>query len=146
MSGRTTCLLVALVALLGAAVGCGADVVPPGPPPSFGANPDQMLTSDSGALRIAVRFAPDPPAVGSNAVELSFTDANGASLSGLGLSVVPWMPAHGHGTSVDPIVTEMIPGTFLATSVYLFMPGSWELRMTTSGSVDDTAKAAFEIP
>ena len=105
-----------------------------------------MLTSDSGALRIAVRFAPDPPAVGSNAVELSFTDANGASLSGLGLSVVPWMPAHGHGTSVDPIVTEMTPGTFVATPVYLFMPGSWELRMTTSGTVDDTAKAAFEIP
>ena len=56
------------------------------------------------------------------------------------------MPAHGHGTSVDPIVTETAPGTFVAEPLYLFMPGSWELRMTTSGSVDDTAKAAFEIP
>ena len=144
MVGRTTRLHVA--AVLAAAIGCGTEAVPPGPPPSFAANPDQMLTSDSGALRIAVRFAPDPPAVGSNAVELSFTDANGASLSGLGLSVVPWMPAHGHGTSVDPIVTEMTPGTFVASPVYLFMPGSWELRMTTSGTVDDMAKAAFEIP
>ena len=56
------------------------------------------------------------------------------------------MPAHGHGTSVDPTVTETVPGVFLATPLYLFMPGSWELRMTMSGTVDDTAKAAFEIP
>ena len=127
-------------------VACGGGAVPSGPPPSFTAAPNQTLTSASGALRVAVRFAPDPPAVGSNAVELTFTDANGAEKEGLGLSVVPWMPAHGHGTSVDPMVTETTPGTFVATPVYLFMPGSWELRITTSGTVDDTAKAAFEIP
>jgi len=134
-----------MVALLATAA-CGGEPVPPAGPVSFAADPDQMLTSDSGALHVAVRFSPHPPAVGSEAVQLSFTDASGASVSGLAVSVVPWMPAHGHGTSVDPIVTEMAPGTFVATSVYLFMPGSWELRMTTSGAVDDTAKAAFEIP
>ena len=67
-------------------------------------------------------------------------------MPGLGLEVVPWMPAHGHGTSVSPTITETAPGTFVATPLYLFMPGSWELRITTSGTVDDTAKAAFEIP
>jgi len=56
------------------------------------------------------------------------------------------MPAHGHGTSVNPTITETAPGTFLAMPLYLYMPGSWELRMTISGTVDDTAKAAFEIP
>ncbi len=139
------CLHFCLAAMT-ANVACDGGAVPSGPPPSFAADPSQTLTSDSGALRVAVRFAPDPPAVGSNAVELTFTDANGAGRSGLGLSVVPWMPAHGHGTSVDPMVTETTPGTFVAAPVYLFMPGSWELRITTSGTVDDTAKAAFEIP
>jgi hypothetical protein len=135
----------ALIVTAFAAVSCAAET-PPAPPMSFAAAPDQTLVSDTGALRIEVRFSPRPPAVGSNAVQLSFTDTSGASASGLGLVVVPWMPAHGHGTSVDPTVTETAPGTFVASPLYLFMPGSWELRMTTSGSADDTAKAAFEIP
>ena len=141
--------VVALCLFLGlgvAGLGCGDQAIPPGPPPSFAAEPDQLLASDSGALMIAVRFAPRPPAVGSNAVELSFTDPGGATMSGLGLEVVPWMPAHGHGTSVSPTIMETAPGTFVATPLYLFMPGSWELRITTSGTIDDTAKAAFEIP
>ena len=138
--------LCVFLALGVAGLGCGDQAIPPAPPPSFAADPDQLLASDSGALMIAVRFAPRPPAVGSNAVELSFTDPGGATMSGLELEVVPWMPAHGHGTSVSPTITETAPGTFVATPLYLFMPGSWELRITTSGTIDDTAKAAFEIP
>jgi hypothetical protein len=133
-------------AVLFGGAGCGADSgPPPSPPLTFSADPDQIITSDSGALTIAVRFAPDPPILGSNAAELRFTDESGATVSNLGLTVVPWMPAHGHGTSVEATVTETAPGVFVATPVYLFMPGSWELRMTITGSVDDTAKAAFEI-
>jgi hypothetical protein len=127
-------------------VACTDDAMPTTTPPSFAADPDQTLLSDSGALRIDVRFSPRPPTVGSDAVQLTFTDTNGDGMSGLSLTVVPWMPAHGHGTSVDPTVTETATGTFVAAPLYLFMPGSWELRMTTSGSVDDTAKVAFEIP
>ena len=125
---------------------CDAGGVPPAPPPSFAAEPDQVLASDLGALSIEVRFSPDPPVVGSDAAELSFIDGSGAGASGLALQVVPWMPAHGHGTSVVPTITETAPGTFLVSPLYLYMPGSWELRMTISGSVDDTAKSAFEIP
>ena len=131
---------------LAAGVGCGGGSTPAPPPLSFGAEPDQMVTSDSGALTIAVRFAPDPPTAGEDAAQLVFTDATGAPVAGLDLSVVPWMPAHGHGTSVNPTVTETEPGVFVASPLYLFMPGSWELRMTTAGTVDDTAKASFEIP
>jgi len=136
----------ACAALLAAGAGCGSDELPSGPAQSFAATPDQTVTSDTGALTVEVRFAPDPPVVGSNAVQLSFKDSGGAPAQNLALTVVPWMPAHGHGTTVEATVTETAPGIFVATPVYLFMPGSWELRMTTSGSVDDTAKAAFELP
>ena len=135
-----------IVTFVVALFGCGGETTTPAPSFTFASTPDQTLTSDSGALRIAVHFAPSPPVVGSDAVQLAFTDASGAAISGLALTVVPWMPAHGHGTSVDPTVTEMTPGTFVASPLYLSMPGSWELRMTTSGSLDDTAKASFEIP
>jgi hypothetical protein len=136
--------LVATALLAGGA--CGTDPIQSTEPPSFAADPDQVLASDSGSLTIAVRFAPAPPTVGTDAAQLSFVDGSGAAAAGLGLTVVPWMPAHGHGTSVNPTVTETAPGIFVATPLYLFMPGSWELRMTITGSVDDTAKAAFEIP
>jgi hypothetical protein len=136
----------AVIILTVANVACGSETIPTDPTPSFATDPDQSLTSDSGALRIDVRFAPAPPVVGSDAVQLSFVDASGAPMSGLDLMVIPWMPAHGHGSSVNPTVTETAPGVFVATPLYLFMPGSWELRMTTSGTVDDTAKASFEIP
>jgi hypothetical protein len=113
---------------------------------TFAADPDQTVTSDSGALTIAVRFAPRPPTTGEDAAQLTFTDPAGTAVSGLDLTVVPWMPAHGHGTSVNPTITETAPGTFVATPLYLFMPGSWELRMTTTGAIDDAATAAFELP
>ena len=144
MSARAIVLCLATALLTGAA--CGTDPIQSTEPPSFAADPAQVLASDSGSLMIVVRFAPAPPTVGTDAVQLSFVDPNGAAAAGLALTVVPWMPAHGHGTSVNPTVTETAPGTFVATPLYLFMPGSWELRMTISGSVDDTAKAAFEIP
>jgi hypothetical protein len=147
MRARAIGLFIApTLATLLAAGACGTEPAPSTSPPSFAADPDQTITSDSGSLTVAVRFSPRPPAVGTDAVELSFADASGAAPSGLALTVVPWMPAHGHGTSVNPTVTETAPGTFVAMPLYLFMPGSWELRLTISGSVDDTAKAAFEIP
>jgi hypothetical protein len=143
-------LLPAIILLLGTVglLGCGASTSAPPPDlmPSFGAAPDQTVTSASGALTIAVRFSPDPPTAGSDAAQLAFTDALGLPISGLELTVVPWMPAHGHGTSVDPGIAEMTPGVFVASPLYLFMPGSWELRMTIGGTADDTATAAFEIP
>src|SRR5690348_2631025 len=130
MSARVIWTCVAIVLLASGA--CGTDPVDMTQPPSFGADPDEVLQSDSGNLTIAIRYAPNPPTVGTDAVQLSFADANGAPATGLGLAVVPWMPAHGHGTSVNPTVTETAPGTFVATPLYLFMPGSWELRMTIS--------------
>jgi hypothetical protein len=141
---RSRAALVPAILLL-THLGCGAGTAAP-PPASFAADPDQTIASDSGALTIAVRYAPDPPTAGDDAAQLTITDASGAAVTGLDLTVVPWMPAHGHGTSVDPTVTETAPGVFLASSLYLFMPGTWELRMTIGGTVDDTAKTSFDIP
>jgi hypothetical protein len=142
---RSTAALIPAI-LLFAHLGCGAGAAPSMPPASFPADPDQTVASDSGALTVAVRYAPDPPTAGEDAAQLTFTDADGAPVTGIDLTVVPWMPAHGHGTSVDPTITETAPGVFLASPLYLFMPGTWELRMTMGGTVDDTAKASFEIP
>jgi hypothetical protein len=37
-------------------------------------------------------------------------------------------------------------GIFLATPVYLYMAGRWELRLALTGSVDDAATFTVDIP
>jgi hypothetical protein len=56
------------------------------------------------------------------------------------------MPAHGHGTSVQPSTTSTGPGVLVAAPVFLFMSGEWQLRMTISGTLQDSAVADVQIP
>ena len=62
MSARAIVLCLATALLTGAA--CGTDPIQSTEPPSFAADPDQVLASDSGGLMIAVRFAPPLPPSG----------------------------------------------------------------------------------
>jgi hypothetical protein len=137
-----------LAALFAAALaaGCAADTAGSG----AGAFPDApyaTVTSDGGAVTIAFRTAPQqPPGRGVVTAELTVTTADGAPVDGLDLSVVPWMPAMGHGASVVPTVTAESGGRYVVSNVALFMPGQWELRTTVSGAVHDSAVLILQIP
>jgi hypothetical protein len=127
--------------------GCGSgSAVEPMGPPSFSGAPLESVMTDSGRLHVDVRWFPSPPIRGNDAAQLTVVDDSGAPVDGLQVTIVPWMPAHGHGTSVTPVVTAIGPGTLQASPVYLFMAGEWQLRMTLSGTSDDTAMAIVEIP
>jgi hypothetical protein len=128
------------------AVGCGGSSSTTSD--GFGSEPLMTMTSDSGNFRIDVRTAPtQPPSRGEQSVELIITDAaSGAPKTGLQLDAVPWMPAMGHGASVTPSTTEKSPGTYVIEDVDFFMPGTWELRTSISGSVTDKVAPSFQIP
>jgi hypothetical protein len=135
------------LALLGIAFvgGCaGAPATAPGEI-TFAGAPLETVTS-SGGLHIEMRWSPSSPVKGADAVELTFLDAAGAIVDGLDVAVVPWMPAHGHGTSVQPETTASATGTLIASPLYLYMSGEWQVRMTISGALDDTAVADVQIP
>jgi hypothetical protein len=53
------------------------------------------------------------------------------------LAIVPFMPAHGHGASVAPTVSETAPGTYVATPLDFFMAGHWELMTAISRTIGD---------
>jgi hypothetical protein len=133
---------------LAAAAACGGAPPALDVPASFPGAPIAAIASDTGALHIEIRSFPEPPVRGQNVGQVTVTDAGGQPVAGLTLMVLPWMPAHGHGTSVQAIVapsaTEM--GVFVANPLYLFMSGEWELRMTFDGDLHDTATAVVEIP
>ena len=108
---------------------------------------DALLTlpGDSGALQISIWTWPQPAIKGSIDLVYRIADLNGLSVDGLGLQVVPWMPAHGHGTS-PTVVTSEGDGYYLIKPVYLYMSGRWEMRTTIKGSAVDSAVPVVDIP
>ena len=106
----------------------------------------QTIMSDHALLHIDVLPAPDPPIRGTDTIDLVVTDGAGAPIDSLQIAAQPWMAAHGHGSSVIPTVTPQGGGRYQLTNVYLYMAGTWELRLTFSGSESDTATPIFDIP
>ncbi len=128
------------------AAACGGSSSDDASGAGFPRDPYAVATSDSGALHIEVRTAPtQPPPRGTCTIELFVTDTTGAARDGLTIDVVPWMPAMGHGASVKPTITARGNGRYVLTNVSLFMPGTWELRTTFSGSLSDHASASIPI-
>lgn len=76
---------------------------------------------------------PAPPAKGDNAWTLEVLEGT-TPVDGATLQLVPFMPDHGHGTSINAQVTPQTDsGMYLATPVNLWMPGYWEVTV----NIDD---------
>jgi hypothetical protein len=116
--------------------------------PTFGVDPYTTVQSDSNALSVEMRTAPQPPERGTIEVEFRIRSvADGSLVDGLTVTVAPWMPApYNHGPSVAPKVVAEGQGRYLVTGVDLFMPGPWELKTTLSGPVADNVAPAFDVP
>ena len=107
-------------------------------------------TSKSGALTITlVQADPAPPARDNNTWTIKATDATGAAIDAAALTVTPFMPDHGHGTSVRAVLTSQGDGTIKVTPLYLFMPGVWRITFAAAvdggGSADDQVQFFFCI-
>jgi hypothetical protein len=133
------------------ATGCGsAEEEAPSPPtPTVSCVDDPRLDSYSGELDksgelglLSFRFfdlEPSPPAKGNNTFHLQVSDAAGASMQ-CDLRVDSRMPDHGHGTSVEPVITpDPALGSFTIRPLYLFMPGVWRLEFS---AFDDATGSA----
>jgi hypothetical protein len=107
----------------------------------------EHFASVQGQLEVELRLSPQPPVAGLNTALYTITDATShAAVEGLSLSIVPWMPAMGHGTSVVPEATDMGAGQYVITDLSLFMAGEWQLRTTFSGEISDSAEPTFDVP
>jgi hypothetical protein len=99
-------------------------------------------TVEGDAIRIAILDAtPSAPFRGDNAWTVSLTDRAGAALEHVAVEVQPWMPDHGHGTSVGAEVTQRDDGELHIEPINLWMAGLWEVRflVTLEDDVVDTA-------
>lgn len=78
--------------------------------------------------------SPAPPAKGVNTWKIQVLDGSGSPLDGATIGVTPFMPDHGHGTSVIPGVQALGGGEYTISNVYLFMPGLWQVTFQVNGA------------
>ena len=91
------------------------------------------------ALRVRLlTIDPTPAFKGTNTWTIEVVDDAGAPIPGATVSVKPFMPDHGHGSSITPTVTELGEGRYAIASLVLFMPGLWEttIAITAAGIAD----------
>lgn len=141
---RTLCIVLGLQATCALIPACSSATDPTA---GFPSAPYASLGSDHLALSLELRTAPtQPPVRGANLVQLRVASPQGAPRDGLALTVVPWMPAHGHGSPTKPTVTPQGSGLYEISDVNLPMAGIWELRITLAGEgVEDHATVRLEV-
>jgi hypothetical protein len=125
--------------------GCGSSSAS-GEPVTFPADALQTEQSNDGHLSFEIRTSPQPPARGVLSVQYRITSPEGAPLDGLTLTVIPWMPAMGHGTSTVPTVEARGNGLYVLNDVNLYMAGLWELRTRISGHASGEVTPRLQIP
>jgi len=88
---------------------------------------------------------PAPPDKGDNSWSVR-VEQEEAGLEGLNLTVTPFMPDHGHGTPIDPQVTDEGGGDYRLAPVNMWMPGLWQVTVEAQdGDQLDSAVFAFCI-
>jgi hypothetical protein len=101
------------------------------------------LSKSAGPLSVRIVDAtPAPPTKGTNVMTLQIVHGGGKPVDGATVSVTPFMPDHGHGSAVVPVVTPMGDGKYSVSKIYLAMAGLWKLTITVTpagGSPSDTA-------
>jgi hypothetical protein len=103
----------------------------------------QQNTTEQGLYFVSIEFTRAHVTVGKNSMKLFIGDHKSKAplKQKLNIEIVPWMPAHEHGTSTLPIIKELGKGEYSVEQVNLSMPGLWEIyvRINKGKKGEDTA-------
>ncbi|GAC1352272.1 MAG: hypothetical protein NVS3B20_22550 [Polyangiales bacterium] len=89
---------------------------------------------------------PAPPSKGNNTWILRVLDKTDHAVTDAVVDVKPFMPDHGHGTSVLAKASPTADGTYRVAPLYMFMPGLWQVTFTAkTGDLTDSAVFTFCI-
>ena len=109
-----------------------------------------VQTTDSGGQGLGIQFQskPDPPQSGSNAIEVSVTDRNGAPVTDATVTAVfsmPAMPAMNMpAMRSDAPLTHAGNGTYRGTG-QLSMGGTWNVNVTVSRGTETLGTSRFSV-
>jgi hypothetical protein len=151
------CLLLGLLALasLAACSSSSSSGTQAAPAPSLCATDSRAQSYTAGmeqkgtAGTLSVKLEsinPNPVIKGNNDWKVQVVDASGTPVDGATITVKPFMPDHGHGSSITPqVAAGSDPGTYDVSLLNLFMPGIWTVtfNVATSANVTDSAVFTF---
>ena len=104
-------------------------------------------TGDEGVLSIVIAEAdPAPPDKGDNVWILEISDAStGDGVDDATVTIRPYMPEHGHGTSPEYYDTTATgaDGLYESATIDLFMGGLWDLTVGAELTDGTTGSATF---
>lgn len=83
--------------------------------------------------------------MGDNAWTLHVDDASGRPAPGVSFNVVPWMPAHNHGSVKVVVVTDQGGGDYEAKPININMAGIWDIRVQFPGDGAVPLRAVFSF-
>ena len=150
----------AVICFLSFAFGCSSSDDGQLPADNHASNNDTHNGSDGtvdtyvdGLMKIGDRYHvtlmsadPAPPDVGDNTWTLRITDPDGTPIESAKVTVSPFMPAHGHGTSpADHTALHSSAGEYQVGPIDLFMPGTWETTVKVEGDAEDSVVFSFEL-
>ena len=98
--------------------------------------PGLAKTGAAGVTVELVEVVPALPARGDNRWVLDLS-TGGTPLDGATVTPLPWMPDHGHGSTVDATVTPLGDGIHEVDPLNLWMPGLWEISFDITGAATD---------
>ena len=121
-------------------LGCGSD----------GSSEDYQgqydVVSDNGAFVLDLIPKVSVNLVGLNRYEINLADRQGMPLDQAQITIIPWMPDHGHGTDREPSISPMGNGVYEVGDVVYTMPGLWHLNVEIStASMSDNARFELEV-
>ena len=146
MRGHLLGVRAPIAALIVAMSACTSDSNTSAPGDASG-RPVQTITSGEG-FNIRFQSTPDPPEAGSNALEVSVTDRNGAPVTDATVTAVfsmPAMPAMNMpAMRSDAPLTHAGNGTYRGTG-QLSMGGTWNVNVTVSRGTETLGAGRFSI-
>ena len=108
--------------------------------------PGLLVASADGQVKVTIRSSePAAPARGDNRWTIELTDASDQPLSGASIVAVPFMPAHGHGSSKAPVVTSRTDGAYDVDPLYFSMPGVWRVTFHVTPAQGTRSDAIFYV-
>lgn len=104
-----------------------------------------MSKMGTGSSVTIVDAMPAMPDRGDNTWTVRIADAAGNPEESMVVSLRPWMPDHGHGSPVEPVITDLGGGEYRIGSLNLFMPGLWQITFNLESPDGAADEVMFSI-
>ncbi len=111
---------------------------------------EKTIQSKQAQFKVQFIWESGPTAQSFSSVKILFYDKKGLPLNDIkDITFIPFMPSHGHGTSIEDqvITTGHSQNEFIVTNVFFVMGGSWVITLTAkTAGISDSAEVSVDVP